>query len=83
MSYGLCIVASKEGAIPEILNNGKAGIFIDPDNEKSFADTLQSLLRNPSQIDKLGNAAYQRFEENYTYKIFEERWAQIILKILG
>jgi L-malate glycosyltransferase len=42
------VVATTVGGIPEIIENGKNGILVEPDNPDTLAEALIALLKNPA-----------------------------------
>ena len=46
MSYGLPIVASNVGPIPEIVKNGKNGLLVEPNDSSKIAQAIETLLMN-------------------------------------
>ena len=73
MQTGLPVVASKIGAIPEIIENGIHGLLAEPEDLNGFADHIERLIKHPGERKKLGLAAKKRFEEKYTLDHFEKR----------
>jgi glycosyltransferase involved in cell wall biosynthesis len=43
------IVASRAGAIPEVLDNGKCGVLIDPSMVSSLVDAIDSVRTDPAR----------------------------------
>jgi len=56
-AVGLPVVATKVGAIPEIVEHGKTGILVNPNNEKELADAITLLLANEDLRQSLSNNA--------------------------
>ena len=50
MSYGLPIIASDVGGIPDILNNYTNGLMVEPGNHQEIQKALFALLDNPYLI---------------------------------
>jgi glycosyltransferase involved in cell wall biosynthesis len=48
MSHGVPIVASRAGAIPEVLDEGRCGVLIDPSSVSSLVDGIDLIRSNPS-----------------------------------
>ena len=53
-------VAVAEAAVPEVVENGKSGILVEPDNQKALTEALKSVLENDALSLKLGDAARKR-----------------------
>jgi glycosyltransferase involved in cell wall biosynthesis len=58
MAVGACVVASRRGALPEIL--GEAGILLPSGDVAALGDTLVHLLRSPDERRRLGAEAAAR-----------------------
>jgi glycosyltransferase involved in cell wall biosynthesis len=56
-AVGLPVVATKVGAIPEIVEHGKTGILVNPNDEKELADAITLLLANEDLRQSLSNNA--------------------------
>jgi glycosyltransferase involved in cell wall biosynthesis len=48
MSQGVPIVASRAGAIPEVLDDGRCGVLIDPSSVSSLVGGIDLIRSNPS-----------------------------------
>lgn len=67
MSTKNSIIATKVGAIPEILDN-EAGILVDVADEKSLGEALKMLSKNDSLQHLLSEKAFKRCAEIYSIK---------------
>jgi glycosyltransferase involved in cell wall biosynthesis len=65
MSAGLPIACSNRSAMPEVL--GDAGIYFDPEDAKSIADSLRRLIDSPNLRTRLSQAAFDRAQA-YSWK---------------
>jgi len=83
MGCGLPVVASRSGAIPEIVEDGKSGILATPMVSSEFAEGIEKLATDPGSRRAMGHAARKRVEENFTLDdfarnvihVYEEIWA--------
>lgn len=48
MSYGLPVIATKVGAIPELVKDKVNGILVPPEDAQSLSDAISYLIENPS-----------------------------------
>jgi len=53
------VVASAVGGIPEIIENGKTGILVEPDNPAALANALLNILKDPSLQRSIAGNAYE------------------------
>ncbi|MCC0015026.1 MAG: glycosyltransferase family 4 protein [Rhodobiaceae bacterium] len=62
MANGLAIVTTPVGAIPDIIEDGVTGLFVEPGNAGQLSDALAHMIHDPALRRKLGqNArAYQQ-----------------------
>jgi glycosyltransferase involved in cell wall biosynthesis len=68
MSYGLPVISSSEGAIPEIVQDGKTGFIVNPKSPEEIAEKILLLVNNSSLCKTMGKQAKKVFEQKYTLK---------------
>lgn len=66
MQFGLPVLASRMGAITEIIEHGKNGFTFDPSDHDGFARTIMDLIEQKELLQRVGMMARQRFLEKYT-----------------
>ena len=65
MSLKRCVVASRVGGIPEVLD-GSNGVLVESEAQ-SIATAIRNLLPNPNRRRDFGEAALRTVERNYTW----------------
>ena len=70
MSRGMSIIATTVGGIPEVIESGKEGILISPENPKALAQAINDLLENEELQKKLRQAAYKKVREKYSIEAY-------------
>lgn len=78
MSYGLPIVTTNEGGIPDIVVNGKTGLICERENPESLADCIAVLLNDKNLRRKMGDEGYRILKERFTEAQFEEKMLMIL-----
>jgi glycosyltransferase involved in cell wall biosynthesis len=80
-SFGIPIVATHVGGIPEIIRDEEEGLMVDPDEPNQLAQALRRLIVDPELRTRLGKAGkevarahawpdlLQRFEEEMAITI--------------
>jgi glycosyltransferase involved in cell wall biosynthesis len=54
MAFGLPVVASRIGGVPETLGFGEFGVLVAPDNPEALAAGILSLARDPVLREQMG-----------------------------
>jgi alpha-maltose-1-phosphate synthase len=65
MACGAACVSTRVGAIPEMLDDGRAGVLVERGDERSLGEALRALLCDPPRRAALGARARERCEERY------------------
>ena len=66
-SYGLPIVATRIGAIGEIVQDGESGYLVAPQNADELADRLKRLLDDPSLCERFGSRGRDWVGRRYSW----------------
>jgi len=61
--HGVPVIASRAGAIPEVVLHGQCGLLFDSDDSACLADAVIALLEDPSLRKRLSAGARQRIRE--------------------
>lgn len=78
MSYGLPVVSTAEGGIPDIVLNNETGFLIPQKDAYGLAAKLEVLIKEPDLRRKLGEAGRKRFLNHFTLERFEENFIKIL-----
>lgn len=68
-ALGLPLVATRRGAIPEIVADGETGILVDED-PAALAEALSQLIRDPGRRRAMGDAARRDARERFAPERF-------------
>ncbi len=60
MAFGLPIVATTAGGLPEVVQDGVTGILVPPGDSQALSDAIVELLRNPERCQRMGQAGRER-----------------------
>ncbi|WP_081195832.1 glycosyltransferase family 4 protein [Niastella koreensis] len=72
MQFGLPVVATSVGGIPDILQDGVNGMLVQPGSVEELTTRLQHLLVNKMERLQMGYSARERFMQRYTLAKFYE-----------
>jgi glycosyltransferase involved in cell wall biosynthesis len=64
MSYGIPVISTKSGGIPELLEDG-AGLMVPPANTNELASAISYLRDNPNLRHQLGETGQRRVAERF------------------
>ncbi|GEM_PF-315494 len=73
MSYGLPIVATDIGAVPDFVGQRQNGILVKPGDTNGLTEALLELLKDPDQCRKLGQEGFRIAKERYSWSEVGER----------
>lgn len=82
MQFALPCIASREGAIEGIVENGKTGFVVQQKNEQEFYEKIIYLIDNPLIRQQMGIAGKEKYTKEYTIEIFEHRIVGIFKQLL-
>jgi glycosyltransferase involved in cell wall biosynthesis len=73
---GLPVLASRLGAMAELVEDGRTGLLFEPGNPDDLAEKVEWAWTHPEEIKRMGKEARKEFEEKYTaeknYKMLME-----------
>lgn len=81
MQNALPVVATFEGALPEIVSDGTTGYIVPKKNIEALADRLGLLIKDSLLRKKMGLAGRKKYEELFTLEKFETRLTEILNKL--
>ena len=82
MQFGLPIISTYEGAIPEMVEEGLSGFLIEQNNAQALVDTIKKYIIDPSLVELQGSHNIQKYKKNYQIAIFEVRFCSVVKNIL-
>lgn len=82
MAMGKPIVATEVGGIPEVIKNRFNGILVPPRDTRALATAMKELIGNAQVAAKMGQAARDLVQDNFTIKAIAQKWQSLYLSIL-
>ncbi|MGC8557339.1 MAG: glycosyltransferase, partial [Fervidicoccus sp.] len=77
ISVGVPIVATKVGGIPEVIEDGKDGILVEPENPEELSNAIIRLLDNKELRSLVSSNAYEKIKEEYSI----EKYTKTLLSL--
>jgi glycosyltransferase involved in cell wall biosynthesis len=63
MAYGLPVIASNVGGLPEAIEDGKSGWLVPPESPEALANAIMDAASDPERLCEFGRNARQRAAE--------------------
>ena len=78
MSWGLPIVATRVGGIPEIITDGVNGLLVPPGDARALAEAVRLLCQDADLRERLGAEARRRWEQMPRWEEIEHQFCEIV-----
>lgn len=78
MQYQLPIVSTSEGAVPDIVSDGKNGFVCEREDTVGTAIAIETLLNDKNIRIQMGENGYKIFKEKFTLENFNKNIARIL-----
>lgn len=82
LAAGLPTIASRVGGNVEIVQDGKTGMLVPPNDSASLADAILRLLRDPAFAAELGNNGRARVAAEFSFQRLIEKTDQMYTELL-
>lgn len=67
--FGLPVIATRVGGLPEQIQDGETGLLIEPDNPEALAAAIGRLIKNPDLAQRLGKNLQHEYNSNDNWEI--------------
>jgi len=83
MSSARAVVATNVGAMSELLEDGRSGFLVAPNDSARFAERVMAILADRDLRERLGTAARERVLRHHSQDAVTESLASILLAVHG
>ena len=83
MQHHKPIVSTNEGAVPDMVLDGKNGFICKRKDAVSLANALERLIVDEALRNTMGEKGYRIYQEKFTLSCFEQRFTEILRKMNG
>jgi glycosyltransferase involved in cell wall biosynthesis len=83
MEYGLPVVASARGGIPEVVEDGKNGLLLQDSNPETAASAIERLLGDPETAARLGSAAKETIRSRFSQEVMVQQTLRLYEKLVS
>jgi glycosyltransferase involved in cell wall biosynthesis len=81
MSYGLPVIVTRVGGIPEMVVANETGLLVEPRDVGGLLDAMRELASDPERRRRFGQAARKKAEENYSLPVLCARMKEIYRRL--
>ena len=85
LEYGLAelgVVTTRVGGIPQLIQHGKTGLLVPPDDVNAFAQALETLMTDEKLRSNLASNLKAEVEKNYSARSYREKLEEIYYSLL-
>lgn len=82
MQFGLPIITTNVGAIPEFIKDGVNGFIIEPNDPEALAEKVDLLIKDKETANLIRENNLKDFEKYYTVEKFSERFLKSMDNII-
>jgi glycosyltransferase involved in cell wall biosynthesis len=76
--FGVPVIATKTGGVPEIISDGENGILVEPDDALALAREMAHVLENPTIGNAIGERLRQEVLLRFTWEIACEQYLALL-----
>jgi glycosyltransferase involved in cell wall biosynthesis len=73
MGYGLPVIASRIGGLPEIVDDGVTGLLFEPGNVEDLTSKIKMLWETPDLCRQMGQAGREKVMREYNDDVYYKR----------
>jgi glycosyltransferase involved in cell wall biosynthesis len=81
MSCEMPVIATSISGTVDVVDNGKDGIIIQPDNPEELANAMEFIIKNPEKSYNLGKNARQKVTESFSLDETARRYSELYQKL--
>jgi glycosyltransferase involved in cell wall biosynthesis len=83
MASNCPVLATRVGAIPELIKNGVNGLLVKPDNINQLIEAILLILEDPKKARDMARRAYEEMRTKYDWSITVDRILKVYESLLS
>ena len=83
MACGTAVIFSTRTSGPELIDNNKTGLLVDPDNVEDLAEKIIELLNNPEKTSTLAIAGKELVRREFDISIIAKKNLEVYKEVAG
>jgi phosphatidylinositol alpha-1,6-mannosyltransferase len=81
MAHGKPVIGGAHGGAPEVIRDGVTGYVVHHGDTVELATSIDTLLSNPENARRMGEAGRQRVENEYRFNVFSKAFKKILREL--
>ena len=77
MALGLPVISTNVGGLPFLIENGKEGVLVSPNNPEEFVLAIKSMLSNKENTCNLALNARKKVD-NFDWQLVKKQWVRLL-----
>ncbi len=82
MQHAIPCISTKEGAIPNIIDDGETGFVVNAKNPGYLAVKIEELANDKQKRLDMGVNGYRKYNDQFTLKVFENRMCDVLEQLI-
>jgi glycosyltransferase involved in cell wall biosynthesis len=83
MACGLPVIAVNNHGPATIVDHGETGLLVPPDDQEAMAGALVRMVNEPDSRRQMGEMAYERSRQRYSWPALAEKVARVYDQVAG
>ena len=83
MACGTAVIFTKRASGPELIDNNKTGLLVDPDDVEELAEKIIELLNNPEKTSTLAIAGKELVRREFDISIIAKKNLEVYKEVAG
>ena len=75
------ILMAIDGVSRELVEQAKAGVYVEPENTQAYTSTIRAYLNNPERLKEEGENGYQFAKANYDRQVLAKNYIEELSKV--
>jgi glycosyltransferase involved in cell wall biosynthesis len=82
MRWGVPVIGSRVGGIPEVVRHGVNGYLVAPGDAASISERLQALIEDPALRERLSAEALASIDGRFSFEVFRQSLYEVLGQIV-
>lgn len=83
MASGKSVVATRVGGNPELIDHGRTGFLVQPEDPNDLAANLLKLLSDPAMMQQFGRQGAERARQHFSMERMADRYRDLYTRLLS